>query len=128
MNSCKQWEDYDKKTSEQAKDKQKDSVQSTQLRSFDVTKSELETSYPIGWSTQFLQDIEADHSPLHRKSWLKGLGMLAGWTITAVATTLGAAFWFDLLNKLVSLRVSLKPPEESKKKENTPGEADRKTA
>ncbi|MGB5026597.1 MAG: hypothetical protein WBO44_14675 [Saprospiraceae bacterium] len=33
-----------------------------------------------------------------------GLETLIGWLITALAITLGAPFWFDLLNKFVSLR------------------------
>ncbi len=38
-----------------------------------------------------------------------------GWLVTACATMLGAAFWFDMLNKLVSLRSSIKPEDEKKK-------------
>ncbi len=33
-----------------------------------------------------------------------GLETLLGWLITALAITLGAPFWFDLLSKLISLR------------------------
>lgn len=33
-----------------------------------------------------------------------GLLMFGGWVITALAISLGAPFWFDLLNKIVSLR------------------------
>jgi hypothetical protein len=33
-----------------------------------------------------------------------GLETLLGWLITALAITLGAPFWFDLLSKLMSLR------------------------
>ena len=35
-----------------------------------------------------------------------------GWLITAFAITLGAPFWFDLLNKLVSIRSAGKKPKE----------------
>jgi hypothetical protein len=42
-------------------------------------------------------------------SWLRLLGFL----ITAFAISLGAPFWFDLLNKFVNLRVSGTKPEES---------------
>ncbi len=45
------------------------------------------------------------------KTWFKyspnqsgGLETLLGWLITALAITLGAPFWFDLLSKLISLR------------------------
>jgi len=35
-----------------------------------------------------------------------------GWIITALALSMGAPFWFDLLNKLVALRGASKPKEE----------------
>jgi len=35
------------------------------------------------------------------------LKSLAGWLITALALSLGAPFWFDLLNKLMKLRTSI---------------------
>lgn len=34
---------------------------------------------------------------------------LLGWTLTAAAISLGAPFWFDLLQKVVQIRSSLKP-------------------
>jgi hypothetical protein len=37
------------------------------------------------------------------------LELLAGWLMTAYAMTLGAPFWFDILNKAIQLRTSLKP-------------------
>jgi len=37
-----------------------------------------------------------------------------GLLLTALAITLGAPFWFDLLNKFILLRSSLKPPEKKK--------------
>jgi hypothetical protein len=39
---------------------------------------------------------------------------LAGWGITGCAVSLGAPFWFDLLNKFVVVRSTLKPPETTK--------------
>lgn len=42
------------------------------------------------------------------------LSRLAGWLLTALAVSLGAPFWFDLLNRLVDLRgAGKKPPERS---------------
>jgi len=35
---------------------------------------------------------------------------LAGWIFTAIAMSLGAPFWFDLLNKFVNLRAAAPPP------------------
>jgi hypothetical protein len=41
---------------------------------------------------------------------------LAGWTVTVVAVSLGAPFWFDMLNKIVNVRLAEKPAEESTRK------------
>ncbi len=51
----------------------------------------------LGWET--LGDKTRDAGEL--------LKMLLGWIITAVAISLGAPFWFDLLNKLMKLRGSV---------------------
>ncbi|HEX9172395.1 MAG TPA: hypothetical protein VF861_07025 [Telluria sp.] len=61
-----------------------------------------------------------------------------GWFITALAATLGAPFWFDMLNRVISIRSTGKAPEEKPKapKEvstpvepgQTPREADRAAA
>jgi hypothetical protein len=37
-----------------------------------------------------------------------------GWLMTALATSLGAPFWFDLLNKVINLRSSGKLPKEER--------------
>lgn len=42
-----------------------------------------------------------------------------GYFLTALAISLGAPFWFDLLNKLVKLRGSVQQPARSKKAEGT---------
>jgi hypothetical protein len=38
-----------------------------------------------------------------------------GWLLTALAATLGAPFWFDMLNRVISIRATGKPPEEEPK-------------
>jgi len=38
---------------------------------------------------------------------------LLGWLITACAMSLGAPFWFDLLNKFIVIRSTVKPNEKS---------------
>jgi hypothetical protein len=48
-----------------------------------------------------------------------GFNQFLGWLITAIALSLGAPFWFDLLNKLMKLRSSIQAasptqPEEAK--------------
>ena len=39
--------------------------------------------------------------------------VLAGWVVTAYAVMLGAPFWFDLLNKFMVIRSTVKPHEKS---------------
>jgi hypothetical protein len=57
---------------------------------------------PLGWYNQFLP------LPEHPLDYLtKIFGLL----ITACAVSLGAPFWFDMLNKLISVRAALKPKE-----------------
>jgi hypothetical protein len=61
---------------------------------------------PIGWN-----------DPLPKGKWelLKfGLWSLFGWLITACAVSLGAPFWFDMLNKFVVIRSTVKPHEKSR--------------
>ena len=43
---------------------------------------------------------------------------IIGWTLTALAVTIGAPFWFDLLSKLVNLRSGFKPKEEDSSKQD----------
>jgi hypothetical protein len=65
---------------------------------------------PLGWGD--------------RKNWPEGTGWPVFWDwvakafgllLTAGAASLGAPFWFDMLNKIVSIRSSGKAPEEKQK-------------
>ncbi|MFY0254607.1 hypothetical protein ACDQ55_11700 [Chitinophaga sp. 30R24] len=47
--------------------------------------------------------------PLQQNGWL----VLGGWCITALAISLGAPFWFDLLGKVVKFRSAPPPSEET---------------
>jgi hypothetical protein len=49
--------------------------------------------------------------------WNIGWFKILGWLFTVLAVSLGAPFWFDLLNKLVNLRGAGKKPEPAAKKE-----------
>ncbi|RDC62666.1 hypothetical protein [Adhaeribacter pallidiroseus] len=42
------------------------------------------------------------------------LSKVAGWLITGLAVSLGAPFWFDLLNKMMVIRSTVKPREKSR--------------
>jgi hypothetical protein len=64
-------------------------------------QSGLETidarSLPIGWAT-----------PTRPSNWY---GAVAGWFLTALAISLGAPFWFDLLGRVARLRsTGVRPP------------------
>jgi hypothetical protein len=62
---------------------------------------------PIGWDRQDPRTIPpVDH-------YLDWLLKLLGWLLTAVAISLGAPFWFDLLNKFIVVRSTVKPREKS---------------
>ncbi|MCO6427820.1 hypothetical protein [Nitrosomonas communis] len=54
---------------------------------------------PIGWPEGVLKLLSATLT-----DWL-------GWFMTALAVSLGAPFWFDLLNKVVSVRHGIRKPE-----------------
>lgn len=43
---------------------------------------------------------------------------VVGWLITAIAISMGAPFWFDLLNKFINLRVSGPKPDDTAGKTN----------
>jgi hypothetical protein len=52
------------------------------------------------------------------KSWFGIFEKSIGWLMTALAITLGAPFWFDLLGKFMSLRTSgAKPPSDDARKD-----------
>jgi hypothetical protein len=73
----------------------------TQLRSMGL---------PIGWSGAW-RPVNATRA-WYESPW--GIaGPILGWLVTAFAATLGAPFWFDLLNKIMVIRSTVKPHEKS---------------
>lgn len=66
-----------------------------------VRDAETTTLLPIGWKGRF--------------NWRAVfLGpAIPGWLLTGVALSLGAPFWFDLLNKFMVVRSTIKPQEKS---------------
>jgi hypothetical protein len=44
----------------------------------------------------------------------EGVQMVFGWLVTAFSVTLGAPFWFDVLNKFMVVRSTVKPHEKSR--------------
>lgn len=80
---------------------------------------------PIGWGADALSRMQRlthiERLCLSREcfvfpGWQAALGVLelvAGWLITAFAIMLGAPFWFDVLNKIMVVRSTVKPAEKS---------------
>lgn len=62
--------------------------------------------FPIGWT----------ESPSELFNNFKGFFTKAsGWLITSLALSLGAPFWFDMVNKFINIRLSGIKPEKTKK-------------
>jgi hypothetical protein len=67
--------------------------------------------------------------------WAWVLSPLLGWLVTGFAATMGAPFWFDILNKVMVIRSTVKPREKSPEegsedrqpKQGSDGTADRST-
>jgi hypothetical protein len=57
---------------------------------------------PIGWP-----------DPDLGKTWSSWYMRILGWLITGFAISLGAPFWFDLLNRMMVIRSTVKPHEKS---------------
>lgn len=67
-----------------------------------------ELQLPIGW--EYLEKTAAQVSaPERSRFWIF---RLCGMFITGFAISLGAPFWYDMLNKLTSLRAAGPPPKE----------------
>ena len=66
---------------------------------------------PIGWN---LNDPDTYPGDIRdRRNLVSWVIKLLGWFLTALAISLGAPFWFDLLNKFMVVRSTVKPREKS---------------
>ena len=73
---------------------------------------------PIGWvrkPTQAEHDNRQDIPGTLDAAWDAFAFHFFGWFITVLAATLGAPFWFDMLNRIISIRSAGKAPEERPK-------------
>jgi hypothetical protein len=75
---------------------------------------------PLGWSGVALpcKEIQAgkqiDEDNCSQGEWMLGwFAIFRGWILTAIAVSLGAPFWFDMLNKIMVVRSTVKPREKS---------------
>jgi hypothetical protein len=81
----------------------------TSVRNIIGAKSLLEKSaLPIGWFKENYPGKTFTGDPV---AWLS---KLLGWLITALAASMGAPFWFDIMNKFINLRGSGNKPKELK--------------
>lgn len=72
---------------------------------------------PIGWTTfADYNGTPATGSLRLKNIWRTWSSMVAGWVIIALAATLGAPFWFDVLDKFMIVRSTVKSYEKSQEK------------
>ena len=93
----------------QAENASKDSTFTQQ--SFAQARTNLDNlQLPLGWSNGInpIADDNTDGNP-----WNSFFIYVLGWLLTAFAATLGAPFWFDMLNKIMVIRGTVKPSEKS---------------
>lgn len=78
-----------------------DSVVNAKARQVGARIGELQAlGLPLGWGTAGFAQL----------TWPKVLGLV----VTALAVSLGAPFWFDMLQRVMAVRASGKPPDEAK--------------
>lgn len=83
----------------------KDPKESPQCK-LEFNQRQLEAlNLPIGWGS--MDNFQSN--------WLSAM---LGWLLTALAISLGAPFWFDLLNKFIVIRSAVKPHEKSPEEES----------
>ncbi|MCO5947776.1 hypothetical protein [Mucilaginibacter flavidus] len=81
-------------------------------KDYNSAKTELnDLKLPIGWDGSLAAAELNSKAPFG--FWNGLLGPLLGWLLTAFAATLGAPFWFDMLNKVMIIRSTVKPHEKS---------------
>lgn len=90
----------------------KDST-ATQKNYNDATQALSSITLPIGWTAANNPFVSHKGDSNQYWLWKYILVPLLGWLITAFAATLGAPFWFDLLNKVMVIRSTVKPTEKS---------------
>lgn len=69
---------------------------------------------PLGWPPRGSENDPRSFPSDASLAWFRVLG----WFFTAAALSLGAPFWFDLLNKFMVVRSTVKPQEKSQTEES----------
>ena len=85
-------------------------------RSYQDVQTGLDTlGLPLGWSKGWgaLRSERSAQQSGKFAIWNDLFAPILGWLLTAFAATMGAPFWFDLLNKVMVIRSTVKPHEKS---------------
>ncbi|UNU22760.1 hypothetical protein [Microcoleus vaginatus] len=75
----------------------------------DVDRALDQVALPFGWSEQ--NSLERDKQG--NLLWPALITKLFGWILSGVAISMGAAFWFEALNKIINIRNAGKKPPSS---------------
>lgn len=70
----------------------------------------------LGWQKSLPQQVK-DAQESGQKAWLFYIFKLFGWIVTALAVSLGAPFWFDMLQKVINIRNSGVRPQDAEKQQ-----------
>jgi hypothetical protein len=82
-------------------------------RSYQEARATLDSAtLPLGWSKGWGAPRPLRERPRF-EIWFDVVAPVLGIVLTAVAATFGAPFWFDLLNKVMVVRSTVKPHEKS---------------
>lgn len=81
---------------------------------------------PIGWQSQ--APLEATVRSTARDRVWSVASPILGWLVTAFAVTLGAPFWFDILNRVMVIRSTVKPREKSGEESSKDAHSDARVA
>lgn len=98
----------------------KDPKESPQCK-LEFNQRQLEAlNLPIGWGS--VDDVQRKWPSWNFRDpggWFDQIQWhFIGWLLTALAISLGAPFWFDLLNKFIVIRSAVKPHEKSPEEES----------
>ncbi|MEG4075951.1 hypothetical protein QUA30_25530 [Microcoleus sp. Pol14C2] len=75
----------------------------------DVDRALEQVALPFGWSEQ--NSLERDKQG--NLLWPALIAKLFGWILSGIAISMGAAFWFEALNKIINIRNAGKKPPSS---------------
>ncbi|MCB9280658.1 MAG: hypothetical protein H6562_17330 [Lewinellaceae bacterium] len=72
------------------------------------------TPLGLGWQSPLSAQLKAAQDG-GQKAWRFYLYKIFGWIVTALAVSLGAPFWFDMLQKVIRIRNAGNKPDEGEK-------------